>query len=137
VIGLDTTILVRLFVRDDAALAEHAERVIRQRCSPEAPGFINHIVLCELAWMLEHVYGYRREVIASLLDALCRATDFRVQEVEIVRQAIGVFQTGRADFADCLIGVVNRAAECTVTLTFDPDAAPLDLFEKVAGIEQS
>ncbi len=136
-IGLDATILVRLLVRDDPAMAEHAERVILQRCSPDAPGFVNHIVLCELAWVLERAYGYRRDDIVALLDALCRAPDFRVQEVEIVRQAIDLFRTGRADFADCLIGVVNRAAECTVTLTFDPDATALDLFEKVEGIEQS
>lgn len=128
-IGLDTNVLVRFFVRDDAAMAERAERAIRQRCSPDAPGFINHIVLCELVWVLDRAYDYRREHIAALLDALCRAVDFRVHDTEIVKQAIELFRRGSADFADCMIGVVNRAAECETTLTFDEEASALAGFE--------
>jgi predicted nucleic-acid-binding protein len=119
VIGLDTNVLVRLFVRDDPAMAERAERAIRQRCSPSAPGFINHVALCEFAWVLERAYDYRREHIAALFDALCGATDFQVQEVRIVSQAIRHFRNGGANFADCLIGAINRAASCDATLTFD------------------
>lgn len=130
-IGLDTKVLVRLFVRDDAAMAERAERATRQRCSPDAPGHINHVVLCELVWVLDRAYDYRREQIAMLLDALCRAVDFRVQESEIAKQAIELFRGGSADFADCLIGLVNRAAGCETTLTFDTDAATLEDFEAV------
>jgi predicted nucleic-acid-binding protein len=131
VIGLDTNVLVRFLVRDDAAMAERAERAIRERCSTDQPGFINHIVLCELAWVLERAYDYSRADVANVLDALCRATDFRVQEIEIVREAIASFAEGQADFADLLLGLINRAAGCGATITFDKKAAALDLFAAV------
>lgn len=130
-IGLDTNVLVRFLVHDDPAMAERAERAIRERCSPEQPGYINHIVLCELAWVLERAYDYRRADIANVLDALCRATDFRVQEIEIVREAIASFVVGRAHFADLLLGLTNRAAGCEATLTFDKEAAAVDLFAPI------
>lgn len=132
-IGLDTNVLVRFLVRDDAAMAERAERAIRERCSPDQPGFINHIVLCELAWVLERAYNYRRVEIAAVLDALCRATDFRVQNAEVIREATDLFRSSGADFADCLIGLTNRSAACQATLTFDGKAALLDSFERVNG----
>lgn len=130
-IGLDTNVLVRFLVRDDAAMADRAERAIRERCSPEQPGYINHIVLCELVWVLERAYDYRRADVANVLDALCRATDFRVPDIEIVREAIGSFAQGRADFADLLLGLTNRAAGCEVTITFDKDAAAFELFAPI------
>lgn len=128
-IGLDTNILVRFLVRDDPAMAERAERAIRQRCSPEQPGFINHIVLCELAWVLERAYDYRRADVAAVLDALCRATDFRVHEASIVKQTIDLFRTVQTDFADCLIGFLNRAVSCRTTITLDNATPTLDYFE--------
>jgi predicted nucleic-acid-binding protein len=128
VIGLDTNVLVRFLVRDDAAMAERAEHAIRERCSPEQPGFINHIVLCELAWVLERAYDYQRADVASVLDALCRATDFRVEATEVVRLAIIRFAAGRADFADYLVGLINQAATCLATLTFDRHAAEFEHF---------
>jgi predicted nucleic-acid-binding protein len=118
VIGLDTNVLVRFLVRDDAAMADRAEHAIRERCSPEQPGYINHIVLCELAWVLERAYDYRRADIANVLDALCRATDFRVQEVEIVRQALSRFRTSDEDLANCLTGLINSRAGCEAMLSF-------------------
>lgn len=118
-IGLDTNVLVRFLVRDDAATAERVERAIREHCSQEQPGFINHIVLCELAWVLERAYNYRRADVAALLDALCRATDLRIEQAEIVSSTIRSFATGSADFAACLSVVVNRASGCKTTLTSD------------------
>lgn len=130
-IGLDTNVLVRFLVRDDAAMADRAERAIREHCSAEQPGFINHIVLCELAWVLERAYDYRRADVANVLDALCRATDFQVQDVEIVREAVASFAEGRADFADVLIGLTNRALGRDGTITFDRGTAALNSFRVI------
>lgn len=116
-IGLDTNVLVRFLVRDDPAMADRAERAIRERCSAEQPGYINHIVLCELACVLERAYDYRRAEVANVLDALCRATDFRVQNVEAVRDAIDLFRSDRADFVACLIGLTNHTVGCESTFT--------------------
>lgn len=116
-IGLDTNVLVRFLVRDDPGMAERAERAIREHCSPEQPGYINHIVLCELAWVLERAYNYPRSEVANVLHALCRAESFHVQSVHSVREAIDLFRRSEANFAHCLIGLANRAASCETTVT--------------------
>lgn len=127
-IGLDTNILVRYVTRDDAAMAARAEQVLRTRCTPAEPGFVNHIVLCELAWVLESAYRYRRAEIAALIDGLCRTVELRVQDADAVRAALADFRAGRADFADCLLGRLNLAHGCTATYTLDRAAATLPSF---------
>jgi predicted nucleic-acid-binding protein len=41
----------------------------------------------------------------------------------LVEEALRIFRATRADFADCLIGVLNRRAGCATTYTFDRRAA--------------
>lgn len=127
-IGLDTNILLRLLVADDPAQATRAAAAIRRRCSPQSPGFVNHIVLCELVWVLEARYGYARADIAAAVEALCNAADLRVDVAPAVEEALRRYRAGRAGFADCLLGLVNRAAGCATTLTFDKAAAALPEF---------
>ena len=87
-IGLDTNILVRLVVADDPA------QTARTRCTPEAPGFINCIVLAEFVWVLASVYDYRRPQIASALEALLAGDDRIVEHHEAVRASLD--DSGRA-----------------------------------------
>jgi len=49
----------------------------------------------------------------------------------LVRTALVAFAASSADFADALIGEVNRAAGCSSTATFDRKAARLDGFSRV------
>ncbi len=48
-----------------------------------------------------------------------------------VETALDIFSTTRADFADCLIGVLNRRAGCATTYTFDRRAAATAEFTAV------
>lgn len=61
--GLDTNVLVRYIVQDDAKQARLATRHLESQCTPDSPGRINVIVLCELAWVLARGYGYDRQVV--------------------------------------------------------------------------
>ena len=64
-IGLDTNILVRYLVEDDAKQASKAAHLIETRCTEDSPGFINRVVLCELVWVLESAYGYPLATVAA------------------------------------------------------------------------
>ncbi len=130
-IGLDTNVLVRLIVHDDSGQADRAAKVVLRRCTTGSPGYVNHVVLCELVWVLDARYGFGRETIAGAVEAIGQSADVRLQDPEAVRDALDLFVESRADFADCLIAVLNGQAGCARTLTFDRDAANLPAFELV------
>ncbi|GMU47771.1 MAG: PIN domain-containing protein [Porticoccaceae bacterium] len=124
-IGLDTNVLVRYIVRDDRAQTALADRCIEHSCSREQPGYVSHLVLAELYWVLGRGYGYPREMLGEVLATLLSSEEIKIQEAPLVRAALGDFSTGAADFADCLIGALHQQADCETTLTFDKKAARL------------
>ena len=122
-IGVDTNILVRYLVQDDEAQAEAASRFIETTLSAQCPGFINVIVLCELVWVLEDRYGYSRRQIAPVIKKILASEELVIEARPLVVKTVEAYRAGAADFADGLIGWINRDAGCDSTVTFDKKAA--------------
>jgi len=119
--GVDTNILVRYFVQDDPQQAERASRFVASR-SADDPGLVNHIVLCEMVWVLENAYRIPRESISGALEAIMRSDRLKVADPQDAWTALREYQDG-ADFADALIAAVNQRLGCERTVTFDRKAA--------------
>lgn len=130
-IGLDTNILVRIMTNDDPPQVQAAHQLIQQHCSAEQPGFINHIVLCELLWVLERGYDYPRVQIAAAVERLLRTKGLVMENRDAVWNALRYYRQQGGDFADCLIGEKNRQARCDTTYTFDQRAAKMPKFTLV------
>lgn len=130
-IGLDTNVVLRLFVDDDQS--DVARAFVARRCTRVAPGFVNLISLCELVWVLGRVHRYDRRTIGSVLTDLLDSDDIVVEESTTVTAALAIFLSGGAGFADILIGQLNRARGCDATATFDRVAARLPTFARVTS----
>lgn len=132
-IGLDTNVLVRLFVDDDAVQVRQARDFVSSRCNPDKPAFVDRVALCEMVWVLSAGYGFGRAEIANVIQKLLGSIDTVLEDGEAVHAALTAFKTRGVDFADALIGEVNRARGCEATATFDRKAAKLDGFVGLAG----
>lgn len=93
--------------------------------------FINHIVVCELAWVLGRGYGYARTQLAEVIEMILLGRQFVIEKKDLAWAALAEFKASRADFADCLIGVANQLAGCESPMTFDRSAASLSAFRQV------
>lgn len=123
-IGIDTNVLVRYVVQDDARQAAAASDFIESTLSDEEPGWIASIVLCEFVWVLDAAYGYARNAIAATLERLFEVDRFRVEAPSLAWRALDAYRTG-GDFADALIALGNEHAGCDYTATFDKGATRL------------
>lgn len=121
-IGLDTNVLVRYIMQDDAKQSPKATRLI-ESLEPERPGFVTLISVIELYWVLTSCYELSGQQVKQALETLLRARQIVVDQADQVLRALRVFEAGKADFADCLIERTAAAAGCTETLTFDTGAA--------------
>ena len=122
-IGIDTNVLVRYIAQDDAAQSAQATQLIEQECSAQAPGFIGVVVLVELVWVSESSYGATRAEVVEILRRILSIRQLVVQEPELVWKALRLFESGKADFSDCVIERTANATGCTKTMTFDQKAA--------------
>jgi predicted nucleic-acid-binding protein len=130
-IGLDTNVLVRLFVDDDAKQARAARTFVASHCTDSNPGFVDRACLCELVWVLESVLGYDRLAVGGVVGELLLSSDIIVEDGELAEVALATFRSTNVGFTDCLVGEVNRAQGCEATVTFDRRAAKLDTFVPV------
>lgn len=127
--GLDTNVLVRYLVQDEAMQAAQATKYIEKNCTEEHPCFIGQIVLCELAWVLESNYHQSREQIVLVIEQLLQVGQLEVMEPELVWRALDDYKNSNVDFPDHLLGRVNEARGCECTVTFDKKAAKQPAFK--------
>lgn len=120
--GLDTNVLVRYVMQDDARQSPKATQLV-ESLSAEAPGFVSLVSVVELVWVLSACYGLTREQLARVLEVLLRTKEMIVDRADQVLRALRVFRAGSADFADCLIERAAAEAGCGATMTFDAAAA--------------
>ncbi len=120
-IALDTNVLVRYLVADDAAQFAAAERSLSRLGPGEDSAFVSDVVLVELVWVLRAVYDYSRGDVQRALEALASADHLTFEDDERLSRVLRAFADGRGDFADYLTRERAVAAGCETVQTFDKD----------------
>ena len=118
-IALDTNVLVRYLVEDDAKQTAAATALINRAIADGDALFISHVVVCETAWVLSVSYRVGRKEITRVLRELFRARHLEFDRSDHLIRALDAYEGGKGDFADYLIREHARAAECEQVATFD------------------
>jgi predicted nucleic-acid-binding protein len=93
---------------------------------------VSHVVLVEVAWVLESVYGLERARIAAALQLLLEQEHLVVQEPETAAAALDNYRDGGgSDLADCMILELARRNGHLPLGTFDRKLAKLDGAERI------
>ena len=119
--SVDTNVLVRLVVRDDANQTTAAEAFVA------GGAWISHLVLLETSWVLTSVYERSPQQLAAAIDRLLDHRDLVVQDADVVRSALHTFKRRPSlGLPDCLVVEVARRAGHLPMGTFDRDVAKLE-----------
>jgi predicted nucleic-acid-binding protein len=113
--ALDTNVLVRALVQDDAAQGRRA-----QACLSAGPVYVPVTVILELEWVLRSRYGYSPKAIADMMEKLAILENAVVGEQAAVIAAARKMRQGW-DFADALHHAL--ATGCDDFATFDTNLA--------------
>jgi predicted nucleic-acid-binding protein len=127
-IGIDTNVLVRYLQQDDPSQNAKASALIGSLNS-DRRGYVSLITLAEVVWVLTRRFKLERRALAQIVDSLLRVQELVIEQAEVVRKALYLFEDSKAGFSDCLVAQLGRAAGCDYTVTFDQTAA------KTAGMK--
>jgi predicted nucleic-acid-binding protein len=130
-IGVDTNVLLRAFADEDDPHTARARQLLTRLEADGEVAWVNHVVLCEFAWVLERSKRFSRSELADLIATIASTRLLTIADRDAVEQAVQLYKDSRADFADALIGVLNRRAGCATTYTFDRRAAATADFSAV------
>ena len=118
--AVDTNILLRLLVRDDAAQVKAAENFI------EKGAWVSQLVLAETLWVLDAVYERSKSQLAKALDLLLNHETLTLQDADVVAAALAHFRKRPTlGFSDCLILEIARKAGHLPLGTFDKSLGKL------------
>lgn len=118
-IGFDTNFLVRLMVEDDPYQAKEAHKVLAEATENQETVLIGDIVLSELEWVLDSAYKVPRQRILAAIQTLASDERFCFENANRVQQALDLYQRGKGDLADYLLGLGAEAQGARTTFTFD------------------
>ena len=128
--AIDTNILIRFLVEDDAAQLAQVERLITAAVRAGDTLYVPITVALELEWVLRSNFGFNKSTVVQTLQALLSTTELSFESEPAIELALLLFddaQNVKADFSDCLhIALAHKAGQ-TPLWTFDKAAA------KVAG----
>ena len=118
-VTVDTNILVRAVVRDDAKQAEAAANLLQdaELIAVSLP------CLCEFVWVLRRVYNFGQRDISAALDALLNAGNVVVNR-PAVEAGLTILNAG-GDFADGLIAYEGSWLGGDTFVSFDKKAVSL------------
>ena len=118
-VAVDTNVLVRAVVRDDAAQARVAAKVLTDAkvVAVALP------CLCEFVWVLRKVYRFETEDIAAAIRALLAAANVQVNR-PAVEAGLSMLEAN-GDFADGVIAYEGNWLGGETFVSFDKQAVAL------------
>ncbi|MEO5806106.1 PIN domain-containing protein [Devosia sp.] len=128
-IGVDTNVLLRLFLDDDKDQHRVAKAFFAARTRDDA-AYVSVVTAVEFVWVLKRVYRRTQAEALSLLQLVLSSEDAVLEAGDRIRRALEIALETGADFADVLIAGSAEFAGCEKTLTFDKVAA-----QRVPGME--
>ena len=114
-LAIDTNLIIRYLLDDDAGQAARARRLIDNN-----DVFVCTTVLLETEWVLRSVYGFSPTRCAKALLDFAGMPRTNVKDATAVAKALGWMRQG-VDFADGLH--LAKAEGCEAFISFDQDFA--------------
>ena len=124
--ALDTSILVRYLIQDDAQQFSAAKKLISSAIRAGETLFIPITVTLELEWVLRSNFRFDKEQVTTVLSNLLASVELSFESEPAAEIALAFYKQGTADFSDCMHIALAHIAGETPLWTFDRAASKID-----------
>ena len=118
-IGIDTNILLRLWLNDDPAQDKRIDALLAAHGGMPGSLLVTDVVLVEAVWTLKSAFDQDKHAQLIAVRSLLEETAFAFEDREAVEAALSLFEAGSCGFADCLVVAQHARQGCDFTATFD------------------
>jgi predicted nucleic-acid-binding protein len=129
--AVDTNVLVRFLVRDDAHQAELVYNMFKNAEKTGGVLFVPLLVALEVIWVLSSVYTFGRLEILDSFDDLLSMPVLKFESRKVLRDFISLSRKTKIDLPDMLIAASAANSGCDHVLTFDRKAAISEFFRLI------
>lgn len=123
--ALDTNILLRFLLQDDAAQSQAATRLVNAAVAAGQTLYLPISVTLELEWVLRSRFKLDKAAVAQTFSGLLDAVELRFEAMGALEWALSQYESSSADFADCIHAALAAQAGELPLWTFDKGAGKL------------
>ena len=118
-IGIDTNILLRLWLNDAPAQNKRIDALLAGHGSTPGSLLVTDVVLAEAVWTLRSAFDQDKAAQLLAIRSLLNETAFAFEDRDALAQAADMFELGNCGFSDCLVIAKHARNGCDFTATFD------------------
>ena len=118
-IGIDTNILLRLWLNDAPAQNKRIDALLAEHGNTPGSLLVTDVVLAEALWTLRSAYQQDKAAQALAVHSLLDETAFAFEDRDAVALALDLFERNACGFSDCLVAAKHHRLDCSFTATFD------------------
>jgi predicted nucleic-acid-binding protein len=130
-IGVDTNILIRVFIDDEPAQTAAARKLVSG--AEDGSLLVSIIVLVEFIWTLRSSFKVDKAALTITLEGILTRAAFVVEDRADVEAALQRYKTANIDPADVLIAARNKRLGAARTVSFDQTAIRNAVFESLSA----
>src|SRR5437764_4355132 len=97
-LGIDTNVVVRLLISDDAEQTRRARRLVAEAVSHDETVLISLPVMVETEWVLRSRYGLGRAAVLSVFRAALEARELSFEDEPALEEALFHWQDSACGF---------------------------------------
>ena len=127
---IDTSVILRLLVKDDEAKVKATEKLIRGSRRKGIALYLLPVAIMEIVWVLEKFYKYEKGSIREIIEAILNTSELKVEYEDIFRRAIAIYHEKNIKFADAVMGYWGIENGISIVYTYDEKD-----FKKIDGLE--
>ncbi len=118
-IGIDTNVLLRLWLNDDPAQSKRIDALLAQYGSTPGSLLVTDVVLAEAVWTLRSAFDQDKAALLIAVRSLLEETAFAFEDREAIERAASLFEQASCGFSDCLVVAKHAQQSCEFTATLD------------------
>lgn len=118
-IGIDTNILLRLWLNDDPAQSKRIDQLLAEHGGLPGSLLVTDVVLVEAVWTLKSAFEQDKHAQLVAVRSLLEETAFAFEDREAIAAALTLLESGSCGFADCMVVAKHARQGCDFTATFD------------------
>ena len=124
--ALDTNVLVRYLVQDDARQMRVTHKFISEYVGQEQSLLVSNSVILETEWVLRSSYGFSKQSYVDVLVQLLETRELAFSDERSLELALFFYRENNVDFADCLHAATAHVNQMLPLVTFDRQATKID-----------
>lgn len=120
----DTNAFLRFLLNDVPQQVKKFEKILEQAKKSEIILIVPQIIIFELNFTLSKYYLLPKKDIIEKLQQIMKTPYFKIQDIEIFREAIKIYSKSNLSLVDCFIYYCSQAWKADL-FTFDKDLKKL------------